>query len=66
MNDSDRAKLREMSDALRKLTAQAKTIGQTAASMHLALLDSGLVEPKVSRSWEVEREDFLRSLASDA
>jgi hypothetical protein len=64
MSDLDQARLRETTASVRHLAEIGQAIGAAAQSMHLLLLDSGLAAPRVPRSWDVEREDFLRQLDS--
>lgn len=59
---------REMAEAMRNLTAMAEEIGRLAQQSHFILLDALPDDlAREPRSWEVEREDFVRRLeARDA
>lgn len=51
-----------LTKTLRSITAAAAQATRVAQRCHFAMLDEGEVACVVERSWEVEREDFIRRL----
>lgn len=61
MSESEyRIALQEAIRSVRRLTAIAADIGVRAQQMHFAALDMQPIEDRSARSWEVEREEFVR------